>query len=53
MIEEEDKSKPLSDDKITKLINEQGYTLARRTVAKYRESMKIPKASLRRQIKLK
>jgi len=49
-IEKEDKAKPLSDDKIAELMNKEGYSLARRTVAKYRENMKIPKATLRRKI---
>ncbi len=50
MIENEDKATPFSDDKITQLMNEAGFTIARRTVAKYREAMKIPKATLRRKI---
>lgn len=49
-IDKEDKSKPLSDDKLTQLMNENGFPIARRTVAKYREAMKIPKATLRRKI---
>jgi RNA polymerase sigma-54 factor len=52
LIEKEDKSKPLSDDKITDIMKDSGYPLARRTVAKYREAMKIPKATLRRKILL-
>jgi len=52
LIDDEDKSKPLSDDKITEIMNNSGFNIARRTVAKYREAMKIPKATLRRQIKL-
>lgn len=51
-IDNEDKSKPLSDDKITVLMNETGFPIARRTVAKYREALKIPKATLRRKIVL-
>ncbi len=51
-IEKEDKAKPLSDDKLTVLMNEAGYPIARRTVAKYREFLKIPKATLRRKIVL-
>jgi len=51
-IEKENKSKPLSDDSLTKLMNQFGFPIARRTVAKYRESMKIPKATLRRKILL-
>ncbi len=50
MIENEDKSKPLSDDKIADIMSNDGFNLARRTVSKYRENMKIPKASLRRKI---
>lgn len=52
LIEAEDKSKPLSDDKLSEILNEKGFSIARRTVAKYRESMKIPKATLRRKILL-
>jgi RNA polymerase sigma-54 factor len=48
----EDKSKPLSDDRLTKLMNQSGFPIARRTVAKYREAMKISKATLRRKILL-
>ncbi len=47
-IEHEDKQSPLSDDALAKLLNEQGYPLARRTVAKYREQMGFPVARLRR-----
>ena len=50
IIEEEEKKKPLSDDKIVKLLNEKGYQIARRTVAKYREQLKIPVARLRKQL---
>ncbi len=52
LIEQEDKSKPLSDDRLTSLMNNSGLNIARRTVAKYREAMKIPKATLRRKILL-
>jgi RNA polymerase sigma-54 factor len=48
MIAEEDASKPLSDNAITKCLEEQGARVARRTVAKYRESMGIPSSSERR-----
>ena len=51
LIENEDKTKPLSDDKLAELVNAGGLPIARRTVAKYREAMKIPRATLRRQIK--
>jgi RNA polymerase sigma-54 factor len=50
MISNEDKSKPLSDDRIAKIMNDNGFSIARRTVAKYREALKIPKATLRREI---
>ncbi|HLP16824.1 MAG TPA: RNA polymerase factor sigma-54 [Bacteroidota bacterium] len=46
----EDPHKPLSDDRIAEILNEQGYNIARRTVAKYRESMMLPVARLRRKI---
>jgi RNA polymerase sigma-54 factor len=52
LIESEDKAKPLNDDKLAELMIAMGYNIARRTVAKYRESMKIPKATLRRKILL-
>ena len=44
----EDKKSPLSDDALTKLFNEKGLPIARRTVAKYREQLGIPVARLRR-----
>lgn len=50
LIDNENKTKPLSDDKLTKMLVTQGFPIARRTVAKYREAMKIPKAVLRRDI---
>jgi RNA polymerase sigma-54 factor len=50
LIDSEDKSKPYSDDKLTQLLSEAGFPIARRTVAKYRETLKIPKATLRRRI---
>lgn len=49
-IEEEDKRKPLSDEKLEKLLNDKGYTIARRTVAKYREQLGIPVARLRKEL---
>ena len=51
LIDAEDPQKPLSDDKLGKLLNEQGLNIARRTVAKYREAMQIPVARLRRKLK--
>ena len=49
-IEEEDKKKPLSDDKLEKLLKTKGYQIARRTVAKYREQLGIPVARLRKEL---
>lgn len=50
LIDEEDKKKPLSDDKLEKLLKEKGYNIARRTVAKYREQLEIPVARLRKEL---
>ena len=50
LIEREPKRKPLSDDKLEKILNEKGYNIARRTVAKYREQLNIPVARLRKQV---
>jgi RNA polymerase sigma-54 factor len=50
IIEEEDSKKPLSDDKLSALLKEEGFPIARRTVAKYREQLQIPVARLRRGI---
>jgi RNA polymerase sigma-54 factor len=49
LIEGEDKLKPLSDDELTDLLQEKGYNIARRTVAKYRELLNIPVARLRKE----
>ena len=46
----EDKRNPLSDEKITSILSEDGYKIARRTVAKYREKVGILKAKMRREI---
>jgi RNA polymerase sigma-54 factor len=46
----EPKKKPLTDDRLAKMLKEQGYPIARRTVAKYREQLGIPVARLRKQI---
>ncbi len=48
IISKESKSKPWSDDKLGKELKKMGYNVARRTVAKYREQLKIPVARLRR-----
>jgi len=50
VIEEENKKKPLTDDKLASLLKDKGYPIARRTVAKYREQLGIPVARLRKQI---
>ena len=50
IINDEDKKKPLTDDQLTKLLNKEGYPIARRTVAKYREMIGTPVARLRRKL---
>jgi RNA polymerase sigma-54 factor len=50
VIIEENKKKPLTDDKLSELLKEKGYPIARRTVAKYREQLDIPVARLRKKI---
>lgn len=50
IIDQEPKDKPYSDDKISDLLKERGYNVARRTVAKYREQLKIPVARLRKEL---
>ncbi|MDO6490242.1 MAG: RNA polymerase factor sigma-54 [Cellulophaga sp.] len=50
VIGEEEKRKPLTDDKLAAILKEKGYPIARRTVAKYREQLNIPVARLRKQI---
>lgn len=49
-VENEDKKKPLTDDKLTNILKEKGYKIARRTVAKYREQLNIPVARLRKEL---
>jgi RNA polymerase sigma-54 factor len=46
----EDKRHPLADEKLTEILKDRGYNIARRTVAKYREQMNIPVARLRREV---
>jgi RNA polymerase sigma-54 factor len=48
LIEEEDSSRPLTDEQITRILQSQGINVTRRTVAKYREDMKIPSTHQRR-----
>ncbi len=50
VITDEDKKKPLTDEKLSKILKEKGYLIARRTVAKYREQLNIPVARLRKVI---
>ncbi len=50
IIEHEDKRHPYSDDKLESMLNEKGYNIARRTVAKYREQLNIPVARLRKEL---
>lgn len=49
-IDSENKYKPLSDSQITKILNDKGYVIARRTVAKYREQLGIPMVRLRKKL---
>jgi RNA polymerase sigma-54 factor len=49
-IDSEDKHKPLTDEELTSILQEKGYIIARRTVAKYREQMDVPVARLRKEI---
>ena len=49
IVKGEDKKSPLSDDQIEKILQDEGYEVARRTVAKYREQLNIPVARLRRE----
>lgn len=50
LIGKESKERPLSDDKLEKMLNARGYNIARRTVAKYREQLNIPVARLRKEL---
>jgi len=49
-VEAEDKSNPLTDDALVAMLQSKGYPIARRTVAKYREQLRIPVARMRRQL---
>jgi RNA polymerase sigma-54 factor len=46
----EDKKNPLPDEKLAEIIQEKGYNIARRTIAKYREQLNLPVARLRREM---
>lgn len=50
VIANENKRKPLSDEKLAAHLKEKGYQVARRTIAKYRDQLNIPKASLRKEL---
>ena len=50
IVRNENKRKPETDEKLVKILNEKGYKIARRTVAKYREQLNIPVARLRKEI---
>jgi RNA polymerase sigma-54 factor len=50
LMEAEDKKHPLSDERLTELLQEKGYNIARRTVAKYREQLNVPVARLRKEL---
>lgn len=50
VIENEDTKKPLTDDNLMKILNDKGYNIARRTIAKYRDQLNIPVARLRKKI---
>ena len=47
IIEREDEKKPLQDEEIREILSQKGYTIARRTVSKYRKQLNIPVARLR------
>lgn len=49
-VADEDKRKPLTDEKLADILREKGYPIARRTIAKYREQLDIPVARLRKEI---
>jgi RNA polymerase sigma-54 factor len=49
-IEAENKRKPLTDEKLAEILNDKGYNIARRTIAKYREQLNIPVARMRKEL---
>jgi RNA polymerase sigma-54 factor len=51
LIDHEDKAKPLSDQKLAKMLNESGIRISRRTVTKYREELGIPSSTIRKRYK--
>ena len=50
LIDSEDKKRPYTDEEIMTALNQKGYVMARRTVAKYRELLKFPTSRLRKTI---
>lgn len=50
IVDAEDKAKPLTDDELVELMTQKGYKVARRTIAKYRDQLNIPKARLRKEL---
>jgi RNA polymerase sigma-54 factor len=50
LVTSEDVKKPLSDSKIADILGQQGIVVARRTIAKYRDGLKIPPANLRKSL---
>lgn len=50
LVDSEDKQKPLTDDQLVKQMTDKGYKVARRTIAKYRDQLGIPKARLRKEL---
>lgn len=50
IVANENKKTPETDEKLVKLLQDKGYKIARRTVAKYREQLNIPVARLRKEI---
>ena len=51
LVDNEDKNHPITDDELVEILHQSGYSIARRTVAKYREKMGIPVARVRHQMK--
>ena len=49
-VDNEDKRKPLTDEELVDVLQQKGYKVARRTVAKYREQLGIPIARLRKEL---
>lgn len=49
-VDNEDKRKPYTDDELVKVMGTKGYKVARRTIAKYRDQLGIPKSRLRKEL---